>query len=162
MIFPIHISDQKFKDSIDLLLLIENEKSLYVYIKDFIRFMFHRTKNKDKKRFCKSCLQCFSNENVLIKHKEICLSINDNQSAKLEEGIIKFENFFKQIPVPFRIYAEFKFNLKSVKCNEGCCTEKYEDHIPCSFAYKIVCIDDRFSKKNLYIEVKMQLMNFLK
>ena len=25
-------------------------------------------------------------------------------------------------------------------------TEKYQDHIPCSFAYKIVCVDDIFSK----------------
>ena len=24
--------------------------------------------------------------------------------------------------------------------------EKYQDHIPCSFAYKPVCTDDRFSK----------------
>ena len=39
---------------------------------------------------CKSCLQCFSNENILIKHKQICLSINGKQSVKLEEGIIKF------------------------------------------------------------------------
>ena len=59
LIFPIYISDQKFKDSMDLLLLIDNEKSHYVYIKDFNRFMFHRTKN-NKKWFCKSCLQCFS------------------------------------------------------------------------------------------------------
>ena len=87
--------------------------------------MFHRTKNKDKKRFCKSCLQCFSNENVLIKHKEICLSINGKQSAKLEEGIIKFENYFKQIPVSFKIYADFECNLKKVKCNKGSHTEKY-------------------------------------
>ena len=124
--------------------------------------MFHRTKSKDKKRFCKSCLQYFSNENVLIKHKEICLSINDNQSAKLEEGIIKFENFFKQIPVPFKIYAKFKFNLKSVKCNEGCCTEKYQDHIPCSFAYKIVCIDDRFSKKKFIYRGENAAYEFMK
>ena len=69
LIFPIHISDQKFEDSMDLLLLIDNEKPHYVYIKDFNRFIFHRTKNKNKKWFCKSCLQCFSSENVLIKHK---------------------------------------------------------------------------------------------
>ena len=48
-VFPIHFSDQKFEDSMDLLLLIDNEKSNYVYIKDFNRFMFHRTKNKHKK-----------------------------------------------------------------------------------------------------------------
>ena len=26
-------------------------------------------KNENKKWFCKSCLQCFSSENILIKHK---------------------------------------------------------------------------------------------
>ena len=36
--------------------------------------------------------------------------------------------------------------LKSVKCNEDSYTEKYQDHIPCSFVYKIVCLDDRFTK----------------
>ena len=90
----------------------------------------------------KSCFQCFSSENVLIKHEENCLSINDKQWVKLEKGIIKFENYFKQIPVPFKIYADFEFNLKSVKCKEGFHTEKYQDHIPCSFAYKIVFVDN--------------------
>ena len=47
--FPIYISDQKFEGSMDLLLLIDNEKSHYVYIKDFNRFIFHRTKNRNKK-----------------------------------------------------------------------------------------------------------------
>ena len=48
-VFPIYISDQKFEDSMDLLLLTNNNKSHYVYIKDFDRFMFHKTKNKNKK-----------------------------------------------------------------------------------------------------------------
>ena len=34
LVFPIYISDQKFEDSIDLLLLIDNDKSYYLYIKD--------------------------------------------------------------------------------------------------------------------------------
>ena len=47
LVFPIYFSDQKFKDSKDLLFLIDdNDKSHYVYIKDFNRFMFHRTKKK--------------------------------------------------------------------------------------------------------------------
>ena len=60
LVFPIYISDQKFEDSMDLLLLIDDDKSHYVYIKDFDRFMFHKTKNKNRKWFCRSCLQCFS------------------------------------------------------------------------------------------------------
>ena len=78
MVFPIYVSDQKFEDSVDLLLLIDNDKS-HVCIKDFDTFMLHKTKNKNKKWFCKSCLQCFSSESVLIKHKENCLSINGKQ-----------------------------------------------------------------------------------
>ena len=49
LVFPIYVSDQKFEDSMDLLLLIDDDKSHYVYIKDFNRFMFHKTKNKNKK-----------------------------------------------------------------------------------------------------------------
>ena len=56
LVFPIHISDQKFENSIDLLLVVDENKSHYVYIKDLDRFMFQRTKNKNKKYFCKSCL----------------------------------------------------------------------------------------------------------
>ena len=65
LVFPIYISNQKF--NLDLLLIIDNNKSHNVYSKDFNRFMFHKTKNK--KWFCKSYLQCFSGENVLIKHE---------------------------------------------------------------------------------------------
>ena len=146
LVFPIYTSDQKFEDSMSLLLLIDDDQSHYVYIKNFDRFMFHKTKNKNKKWFCRSCLQCFSSESVLIKHKENCLSINGKQSVKLEEGIIEFENYFKQIPVPFKIYADFECNLRGVESYEGSYTKKYQDHIPCSFAYKVVCIDDRFTK----------------
>ena len=53
LVFPIYISDQNFKDSIDLLLLIDNDKSHYMYIKGFDRFMFHKTKNKNKNGFVK-------------------------------------------------------------------------------------------------------------
>ena len=51
----------------DLLLLIDDDESHYVYIKDFDRFLFHKTKNKNKEWFCRSCLWCFSSENALIK-----------------------------------------------------------------------------------------------
>ena len=46
--FPIYISDQKFENSVDLLLIIDENKSHYVCIKDFDRFMFRKTKNKQK------------------------------------------------------------------------------------------------------------------
>ena len=58
--------------------------------------------------------------------------------------------------VPFEIYAEFECNLRSAKSYEG---SKYQDHIPCNFAYKLVCVDD---KSIFVLEVKMLLINLLK
>ena len=52
------------------LLLITDENNLIRSL-DFSRFMGNKTKNKNKKYFCKCCLQCFSSEKVLIEHKEI-------------------------------------------------------------------------------------------
>ena len=43
LVFPIYVSDQIFEDSMDLLLLIDDDKS-HVYIKDFDRIMFYKTK----------------------------------------------------------------------------------------------------------------------
>ena len=37
---------KKFKDSMDLLLLIKDNRSHYVYIKDFNGFIFHKTKKQ--------------------------------------------------------------------------------------------------------------------
>ena len=123
--------------------------------KIFDRFMFHKTKYKNKKWFCRSCLQCFSSESVLIKHKENCLSINGKQSVKLKKGIIEFENYFKQIPVPFKIYAGFECNLRCIECYEGSYTKEYQGHVPCSFAYKVVCIDDKFTKQIVVYRVQI-------
>ena len=47
LVFPIYMSDQTIKSSIDLLLLIDDDKSHYVFIKDFNTFMFHKIKIKN-------------------------------------------------------------------------------------------------------------------
>ena len=95
---PIYISAQKFENSMDLLLIINENKSHYMYIKDWQ--MFHKTINKNKKYFCKSCLQCFSSINVLTK--EVYLSINGARSVRLEEkGTIGLKIIFNKYQFHF-------------------------------------------------------------
>ena len=144
LIFPIYVSDQKIENSMNLLLAMDANKSHYVYIKYFDRFMFHKANNKNKKYFCKSCLQCFSSKNVLTEDKKVCLSINGAQSVRLEKGTIEFKTYFKQILVPFQTCADSECNLKSVESYERFNSKKYQ--VPCSFAYKLICIDDEFTK----------------
>ena len=124
--------------------------------------MFSETKNKNKKHFCKSCSQCFSSKTVFTEHKKDSLSINGVQSVKLKKGTIKFKNYLKQIPVPFKIYADFECNLKSVESYEGSYSKKYQDHIPCSFAYKLVCVDDEFTKPIVVFRGENAAYEFIK
>ena len=166
VVYPVYLSDQIFSNSMDLLLISDKFKSHYVYIKDFDRYMFNKTKYKGKKYFCKNCLQCFSSKKILSEHKEDCLVINGKQSVELEGGFIIFKNYSKQIPAPFKIYADFECILEKVDGDIECSsnssyTRKYQDHVPCSFAYKVVCVDNKYSKKIIYTEEKMLLINLL-
>ena len=99
---------------------------------------------------------------MLTGHKEVCLSINGAQSVRLEKGTIKFKNYFKQIPVPFKTYADFECNLENVESFEGFYSTKYQDHIPCSFAYKLVCVDDKFTKPIVVFRGKNSPHEFIK
>ena len=98
----------------------------------------------------------------MLKQKEDCLSINGKQSVNLEKGIIEFKNYFKQLPVPFKIYADFECNLREVEIYEGFYTKKYHDYVPCSYAYKVVCIDDKFSKPIVVYRGKNTAYKFIK
>ena len=76
--------------------------------------MFSRTKHKDKKHCCMSCLQNFSTEEILSDHKKQFLLINECQALNYESGIKKFTNHNKQIPILFKIYADTECSLKRV------------------------------------------------
>ena len=152
IISQLYISGKKISNCMDLLLIFDENKSHYVYIKDFNRPMFNKTKIKNKKYFCRCCLQCFSSENVLKEHKENCLVINGKQNVKLGKGSISFKNYSKQLLNSFKNYADFECILRPISSKKkfsninGSYTEKYQNHIPCSFAYKVVCVDNKLSK----------------
>ena len=98
----------------------------------------------------------------MTEHKEVCLSINGVQSVKFESETINFKNYFKQIPVPFKIYADFECNLESAESYEGPYSKKYQDHIPCDFGYKLVCVDDKFSNSTFDFRGENAVYKFLK
>ena len=70
------------------------------------------------------------------------LKINGKHTAKLRSDAIKFKNHFKQLAVPFKIYADFECNVKGVRSSDrsdnNSYTEKYQANIPCRFTYKAV------------------------
>ena len=152
--YPIYVSKEKYEDHMELLLVTRNENKHYVLIKDFNRFMYNQTKHKERKHFCMYCLQCFSSEQILINHKENCIQVNGQQAINMpnvENNTLKFNNFHKQQPVPFVIYADFEAITEKV---QGCqansnksYTEAYQRHTDCGYGYKVVCCyDDKYTK----------------
>ena len=107
------------------------------------------------------CLQCFSSERILANHVNNCLTVNGVQAINMPkqgENILKFNNFHKQLPVPFVIYADFEAITKKV---QGCkqseemkkdkdrrsYTEAYQTREDCGYGYKVeCCYDDKYSK----------------
>ena len=67
-----------------------------------------------------------------------------------KDEYLKFKYFEKKVKSPFMIYAYFesilvpKDNGKQ-NPNESY-VNKYEKNVACSYGYKLVCVDDKFSK----------------
>ena len=152
--YPIYVSKERYEDCMNLLLITENENKHYVLIKDFNKFMYDITNNKKRKHFCMYCLQHFTSERVLNNHKENCIQLNGVQAIKMptkDDNILKFNNFHKQLPVPFVIYADFEAITEKI---HGCqpnddksYTEAYQRHTDCGYGYKVVCCyDDKYTK----------------
>ena len=97
------------------------------------------------------CLQHVSSEIILEKYKSDCLVVNGEQRVKLDSGYFEFKNYANnKLHVPFKIYADFECILK--KCDnivhscDSSWNVKKSEYVPCGFGYKVVCVDDRFSK----------------
>ena len=152
--YPIYISKERYEDHMELLLITKDENKHYVLIKDFNKFMFAQTKHEHRKHFCMHCLQCFSSERVLNDHKDNCIQVNGTQAVKMptkDNNTLKFNNFHKQQPVPFVIYADFEAITEKIQgCqpnNDKSYTEAYQKHTDCGYGYKVVCCyDDKYTK----------------
>ena len=106
--FILYTFQKSYDQMLNLLLITEKDKFHYVFIKDFNRLMFSKTKHKDKKHFCMSCLQNFSTKEILDNHRK-------RQAVNYESRIIKFTIDNKQIPILFKIYADTECFLKRTK-----------------------------------------------
>ena len=76
--------------------------------------------------------------------------MNGAQPVRFEKGTTEFKNYFKQIPVQVPNNSLWRFILK-----------KYQAHIRCSFAYKLVCADDKLSKPTVVFRGENAAFKFI-
>ena len=98
----------------------------------------------------------------MTEHKQDCLRINGKQSVEVEKGTIEFKNYFKQIPLSFKIYADFDCNLKRVESYEGSYTKNIKITFLVVLRTKFFASMISLVSQLLFLEVQMLLMNLLK
>ena len=123
--------------------------------------MYSSTKHKGRKHYCMHCLQNFTTEEILDKHKKRCLLINGTQAVNYESEIIKLKNYEKQVPIVSKIYADTECFLKRSNSFEGEYTIKYQERFPNSIGVKLVCIIIDLLYQLLFLKEKNVLMNLL-
>ena len=69
---------------------------------------FRKQKIKTKNTFARVVYSVLVLKMCWQNIKKFSLRINGAQSVRLEKGTIEFKKFFKQEPVPFKIYAGFE------------------------------------------------------
>ena len=150
-LFPIYVSKHESEFSVDLLLISDEEKKHYCWIKNFNRLMaVHGEKSYTSMHYCKRCLQGYRDVGSLRKHVEYC-SQHEAQKIELPEPgtMLSFKNYYRKMRVPFVVYADFESFIKPIDtCQPDpntSYTNKYQKHVPSSFCYYIKCFDD-----NLY------------
>ena len=87
------------------------------------------------------------------------MSINGKELVELQKGIIEFKNHFKQITVPFKIYADFECNLKGVECYEGFHIKKIKITFIVVLLTMLLILMIGLLSQLLFIEMKMKLIN---
>ena len=85
-------------------------------------------------------------------HIKDCFKINGKQKIIMPEKgeYVRFKYYERKINSRFITYVDFKRVLvpedNGKKNSEESYTHKYQKHIACSYNYKLVCADDKFSK----------------
>ena len=121
--------------------------------------LFDQTKHRDTKHFCMLCLTFFSRADLLVDHKKYCNGVNGRPTRIVmpEEGenILSFQNFKKQMKMPFIIYADFEALVRKIQSCERermqtSYTEKTERHEACGYSYLVVKSDGEVVGSNTF------------
>ena len=141
--YPLKMVEKDCINTIDLFLYEKDCVSHYSLIKNFTRLIkSQKTKSKEKIFICKKCFTHYTKEELLQKHILYC-SNNETVSVKMPQPntILHFKNYYKQLPVPFVVYADFECFTKPMhNCSpnpEDSYTYSYQKHEPSGFCLYI-------------------------
>ena len=155
--YPLRMAERDCLNTIDLFLYEEDGVSHYSLIKNFHRLIkSQKTKSKDGKIFiCKRCFTHYTKEELLEKHIKYC-SNNQTVAVKMPEPntMLYFKNYYKQLPIPFVVYADFECFTKPMNsCSPNpkeSYNYNYQKYEPSGFCFYVKGVVDKNIKPIIY------------
>ena len=134
---------------INLMLFQQGKKFHYAWIKNLNRMLHDQSKDRHRKYFCERCLHGYIREDLLEAHKPECRGIGGAavrvEMPKKIGNKLAFQNYHKQLPAPFVIYADFEALTTMIEGAEhntaGSSTRMTQEHEACSYCYVVVRCD---------------------
>jgi hypothetical protein len=128
--------DERKSDHVNLLLIEDEARSHYVYIKCLSKLVRDQlTKHKNDHFICERCFYHTENIEVFKRHQIQCDNYFDNEKAipilpKVEDNILKFKNEHKTIKVLLVYYADLeavlrKLDHKRLKARHEACSYSF-------------------------------------
>ena len=156
-IYPLRMADRDCKNTIDLFLYEEDGKSHYSLIKNFSRLIRSQITSRTDEpiQICKRCFSHFTNKELLDKHIKYC-SNNKTAIVKMPKPkkMLYFENYYKQLPIPFVAYADFECFTKPMNsCSpnpKDSYNYNYQKHEPSGFCFYVKGITGKRIKPIIY------------
>ena len=151
---PLHVSSKACEvpeQCINLMLIKEEEKSHYVYIKSMSALLYANNKGNHT-HICPSCFKSYRTVDDLKKHfSNGCFNFKEKvelPSEKDSKEYVQFNSCQKMLKKPFVIYADFESILEPIHycANEKENTFKYQKHTACGYAYKRVSTLEKYDK----------------
>ena len=103
----------------------------------------------EKNILIRYCLQALSTAETLKCHINGCYKIKCKKMIKMPKNgaYVKFKSYETKITLQFIIYTDFESILVTEDNGMILIEKKYQKHVACSYNYKLVCVDDKFSKR---------------
>ena len=134
---------------INLMITKQGENKHYSYVKRLTALLLEQSKNSNSKHFCERCLHGYTMRDFLERHKPECKGLLKSPTRmeipKVGENKMAFKNYYKQMKVPYVVYADFECVFTKIDTcepdNNQSFIVKTEKHEPCGFSYLVVRSD---------------------
>jgi len=152
-IIPVRRPEKLYSTQVDLYLIVKDDQSHLVYIRDLKKFMCNGRKMST--HICSKCSQSFWSKAVLQKHVTTC----KNQKTKqifLKDQHIKFNKPCMTLPYPYLIFFDFESYLVPIEQEYSSAkkskTNKLQSHKPAS--YSLCIVENTTAEKSKVITIE--------